>query len=450
MKKSFWVTFTAIAIIIGCTQDRMPDEISLDLELEDLIENSTPNGEAKEFYILPDENDLSSIPQDSINNPLTAQKVALGKFVFYETGFARDAAYDSGLGTYSCASCHIPEAGFKPGSAQGIADGGIGFGLNGEERRKNTDYLDSELDVQSARPLSLLNVAFVKNTLWNGRFGSTDANLGTEHLWKEADGTALNELGFASIETQNFEGMETHRIHITEDLIEEFGYKELFDASFPEMSEEDRYSNHGGSLAISAYIRTLLANRAPFQDWLKGDRSALSLEEKQGGILFFGKANCSNCHFNENLGSGEFHALGVKDMNDRAFYKTSDAEILDRNLGRGAFTGIQEDNFKFKVPQLYNVGDAPFYFHGSSARELYEVIEYKNLAITENDRIDQSQLSDKFIPINLSTEEKNQLIAFLEKSLRDPDLTRYKPDVLGSGNCFPNNDDRSKYDLGCN
>ncbi len=449
MRKIFYLFAALILVIIigSCTQDRMPELINLDLELQSLIRKSSPTNDYK-FYILPDESDLASIPQDDMN-PLTEDKVALGKFLFFETGFASDALYGSGVGTYSCGSCHVPEAGFKSGSFQGIADGGEAFGLNGEDRRRNTDYEEHELDVQAARPLSLINVAFVKNTTWNGRFGSEGTNVGTEAYWKTSDGTHNNALGFEALETQNLKGLDVHRIRITEELIDEFGYRDLFDASFPELDETQRYSNFAGSLAISAYIRTVISNQAPFQDWLKGDRSALTTDEKYGGILFFGKANCYNCHFNQNLGSGEFHALGVKDLDQRNFFKTTDAEIQDRNLGRGAFTGLEEDMHTFKVPQLYNVGDAPFYFHGSSVKELDELLEYKNLATTENERVAQENLSEKFVPLNLTEEEKRHLLLFLDKSLKDPDLIRYKPENVKSGYCFPNNDQASQTDLGC-
>jgi len=448
MNKKICFALVLLIIIASCTQDRMPELISLDLELRDLVKNSSTTNDA-DFYILPDENDLDSIPQDHINNPLTAEKVELGKFLFFETGFATDALYPSGVGTYSCGTCHIPEAGFKSGSFQGVADGGEAFGINGEDRRRNTVYQEHELDVQAARPLSLLNVAFVSNTTWNGRFGSMGTNEGTEAFWKVEDGTHNNALGFEAIETQNLKGLETHRIRITKELIDEFGYTDLFDASFPDMDDDQKYSNFGGSLAISAYIRTLLSNKAPFQEWLKGDRNALTPDEKKGAILFFGKANCYNCHFDKNLGSEEFHALGVKDLDMRNFYKTTDEEIADRNLGRGAFTGQEWDKHKFKVPQLYNMSDSPFYFHGSSIKDLNDVIEYKNLAESESERVPQSKISEKFVPLNLTEEEKQQLILFLEKSLRDPDLTRYKPTEIKSGNCFPNNDDVSQSDLGC-
>lgn len=450
MSKRYWTFLIGIVLFCACTQDRMPELISLDLELQDLIDKAPINNDGMNFYVLPDGSDLSAIPQDLENNPLNQAKVELGKFLFFETGFATGSVKPEGMGTYSCGSCHIPEAGFKSGTRQGIADGGKGYGLNGEGRRRSGDYDTPEMDVQSARPLSLVNVGFVKNTTWNGRFGAEGENLGTEDYWVESDGTDMNVLGFEAIETQNLKGLETHRILITEDLIQEFGYTQLFDAAFPELSEEDRYSNFGGSLAISAYIRTIISNKAPFQEWLKGDRAALSLEEKRGALLFFGKANCSNCHYNENLGSGEMHALGVKDIDDGTFFKTSEAELQDRNLGRGAFSGLQEDLYKFKVPGLYNSGDSNHYFHGSSALTLEEVIKYKNLAQTENEDIDQSLISDKFLPLNLTDEEQQQLIVFLNKSLRDPDLLRYKPTAIKSGQCFPNNDPESRLDLGCN
>jgi len=451
MSKRYWTFLLGIALICACTQDRMPELIGLDLELQALIDRApVENNDGMNFYVLPDGSDLSKIPQDLENNPLNEAKVELGKFLFFETGFATQAIKTEGMGTFSCASCHIPEAGFKSNTRQGIADGGRGFGLNGETRRRSDEYDIPQLDVQSARPLSLVNVGFVKNTTWNGRFGAEDENTGTEEYWIEADGTSDNALGFKAIETQNFKGLETHRILVTKDLIDQFGYTDLFDEAFPELTDDQKYSNFGGSLAISAYIRTVISNKAPFQQWLKGDRSALSLEEKNGALLFFGKANCSKCHYNENLGSGELHALGVKDIDDGPFFRTTESELQDRNLGRGAFTGLDEDLYKFKVPGLYNSGDADHFFHGASALTLEDVIQYKNSAVTENDQVDQSRISDKFLPLNLTEQEQQQLVLFLRKSLRDPDLLRYKPTSIKSGQCYPNNDSESRLDLGCN
>ena len=435
-----------IVLLNACTKDRMPTLVELDNQLENSIQGKSPNG-TLDFYVLPNENDLHLIPQDP-KNPLTPQKVELGKLMYHDTGLGQDPMKEAGRGTYSCASCHVSEAGFRPGNFQGIADGGVNFGIGGEDRVKNTLYSDDELDVQSARPLSMVNVAYVSNTFWNGQFGGGNVNEGTEDVWDLRDDTELNHLGFEGIETQNMDGLIAHRITINKDLLDEYGYTFLFDQVFADVPVEERYTITTASLAFSAYIRTILANRAPFQDWLKGDREALGYEEKKGAILFFEKAQCIQCHYNQNLGSSEFHALGVTDMDQIPSYNTSPDDR--RNLGRGGFTLQPEDNYRFKVPGIYNLQGANFYFHGASKTSIRDLVEYKNAAQSENSRVPQDLISSKFKPIGLTEEEKNHLIAFLENGLQDRDLKRYVPTSVLSGNCFPNADEASQLDLGCN
>ena len=435
-----------IVVLNACTKDRMPTLVELDNQLENSIQGKSHNG-TLDFYVLPNENDLHLIPQDP-KNPLTPQKVELGKLMFHDTGLGQDPMKEAGRGTYSCASCHVSEAGFRPGNFQGIADGGVNFGIGGEDRVKNTLYSDDELDVQSARPLSMVNVAYVSNTFWNGQFGGGNVNEGTEDVWDLRDDTELNHLGFEGIETQNMDGLIAHRITINKELLDEYGYTFLFDQVFADVPVEERYTITTASLAFSAYIRTILANRAPFQDWLKGDREALGYEEKKGAILFFEKAQCIQCHYNQNLGSSEFHALGVTDMDQIPSYNTSPDDR--RNLGRGGFTLQPEDNYRFKVPGIYNLQGANFYFHGASKTSIRDLVEYKNAAQSENSRVPQDLISSKFKPIGLTEEEKNHLIAFLENGLQDPDLKRYVPTSVLSGNCFPNADEASQLDLGCN
>ncbi len=435
-------------LVSSCTQDRVLLTAQLDNRLEFLISQNSPDG-TMDYYILDKEDDYANIPQDP-KNPLTAAKVELGKMLFFDSGLAQDAVKNSGLGTYSCATCHIPEAGFKPGGFQGIADGGIGYGIDGDNRRRNTEYEESELDVQSARPLTMVNVGYVTNTFWNGQFGATEENVGTEDVWDNDPATARNHLGFEGIETQNFAGLIDHRIQISKPLLDQLGYTPLFDEVFADVPVEDRYTTMTGSLAFSAYIRTIISNRAPFQDWLKGDKEAMTFEEKEGAVLFFGKALCTNCHYKKNLGSLEFHALGVKDMYQRSGGAFDAFPTDKRNLGRGGFTLKEEDNFKFKVPGIYNSEETPFFFHGASVEGLEDLIEYKDLAQTENPNVPQSLISDKFEVLNLTDEEKANLVKFLRYSLTDPDLVRYKPDAVLSGACIPNNDEQSRIDLGCN
>lgn len=443
--KPIFPVLLLVLLLQSCTKDQTSDTLEYDTKLRNYLSDASETGHY-DYYELPSANDIDNIPQDP-KNPLTRAKIELGRQMFYDTGLAMDAIKESGLGTYSCASCHLPTAGFRPGTAQGVADGGVGFGFNGDGRVKSREYEESEIDVQSARPLSLVNVAFVSNTMWNGQFGSTEVNIGTEDVWDMREDTELNRLGLTGIETTNIDGLRVHRITINKDLLDQYGYTTMFDDAFPEVGPTERYTRFQASLAISAYIRTILSDEAPFQQWLKGDNNAMSLNEKKGGILFFGKARCSNCHFRPNLGSLEFHALGVKDMYQSPSFNTAESDR--RNLGRGGFTLNEEDNFKFKVPQLYNLDDAPFFFHGSSKRTLEEVMEYKIDAESENPNVTTENLSTKFLPLNLSEEERDQLLLFLKTSLKDPNLDRHAPSEVLSGNCFPNNDFQSRLDLGC-
>lgn len=443
MKNVFYF-FVLVALLAACTKDKLANP--LDVNLEKRIKAAAPDG-SLEHYVLPESGDLASIPQ-GVGNPLNSDKIALGRLLFFETGLALDAMKQEGKGTYSCASCHIPSAGFMPGRIQGIADGGTGFGSNGEGRTKMDTYLEEELDVQEARPLSLLNVAYVQNTSWSGQFGANGINIGTEEFWDDDEATEINHLGFDGLESQNIEGLDLHRMRITKQVLDSLGYTPLYDAVFGDWPIEERYTKIATSFALSAYIRSLITNRAPFQKWLKGDIDALTDPEKRGAALFFGKAGCFRCHKGPALNAVEFYALGVNDLYDEGGFKTS---INDkRNFGRGGFTGQVEDMYKFKVPQLYNMGDSPFYFHGSSKRSLKEVVEYFNNAVYENSRVPREQIAPQFRPLSMTEAEINDLVEFLDSGLSDPDLDRYVPSQVPSGNCFPNNDALSRLDLGCN
>ncbi len=448
MKRIVILIIAAVVLLMySCTRDQIGETYELDLVLRDAIASVSPD-RTSNYYILPDPSHLEDIPQDP-KNPLTIEKISLGKMLFFETGFAMNARKSEGMRTYSCATCHIPEAGFKPNRPQGIADGGIGYGQMGENRQMHPAYSEDELDIQHARPLSVLNVAFVKNTFWNGQFGSTGINAGTENVWSENEDTQRNFLGYEGIETQNFEGVLSHRFVFNKDLVEEMGYMDMFDASFPDLPQAARYTTVTAALAISAYLRTLMTDRAPFQKWLKGDPEAMTVEEKKGGILFFGKAGCVRCHYEPNLGSLEFHALGVRDIDQHPEAIHSNPQD-ERNLGRGGFTGREEDYYKFKVPQLYNVSDSPIYFHGASKSSLEDVVDYFDKAEFENQRIPPEYKSHKFEPLDLDSMDKVWLVAFLSSALKDPELVRYQPAAIHSGQCFPNNDELSQQELGCN
>ncbi len=440
---------SGILILSACQKDSEDpvDNSELDTELTDAIATAS-NGQGVSKYIFPDSDDLASIPQDP-NNPLTMAKVSLGQQLFHETALSLGTMQEIGEGKTACASCHFASAGFQAGRFQGIGEGGIGFGINGEGRQRGALYDEEQLDVQPIRSPSAMNGAYQVNQLWNGQFGATGLNLNTNYAWTPGTPIETNNLGYEGLEIQAIAGLTVHRMKIEIDQLEELGYKEKFDVVFSNIPEEDRYTTETAGLAIAAFERTVLANQAPFQAWLKGDQNALSEQEKRGAILFFDKANCASCHDGPALNKMEFHALAMDDLDacpEETFNTFSMGEV---QLGRGAFTGNEEDNYKFKTPQLYNLADSPFYGHGGSFRTIEEVVMYKNFAVAQKEGVPASAISDEFVPLNLTEAEIDDLTAFISSGLHDPNLMRYQPESVLSGNCIPFNDPLAASELGC-
>jgi cytochrome c peroxidase len=441
------ILFRLIIILFIFTTACMPDETVI---MDDIINPSSlkkqirsvaPNGDLN-YYILPSSTDYSSFPNQDPSNPITQEKVELGKLLFYETGlglnpFVKD---DECFQAYSCSSCHLPEFGFTPGSPQGLADGAIDYGSN---RKPYFKYQDHEIDVQGHRPLSLVNVSYITNGMWNGMFGAGDLNKNTEEVWSEnpfAPATEINETGLSGLEAQNLEGMDLHRLVINDTVLNELGYKPLFEAAFgPGFVEEDPALAF--SFAVSAYLRSIYANQAPFQEFLKGDDTALTVNQMMGASLFFDrdKTKCMNCHHLPSFGGHRFARIGTADMHASNPDAIPTALSSARNLGRGGFTQNTFDNYKFKVPQLYNTEDYATYFHGSSKTSLEAVLDYKLKAESENPNVSSNSI--ELSPIeDLTATEKQALLDFLKYALRDPELERYMPTSVLSGNCFPNND----------
>ncbi|MEM7370199.1 MAG: cytochrome c peroxidase [Bacteroidota bacterium] len=448
MTRVFAISFFCFTLVFlsSCRQDPYLNSSlnPLDIELDDLL-SMEAGGLGKSAYRLPPSNLYQKIPQDP-KNSLTSAKIHLGQQLYHETGMAINAKHANGMYTYSCASCHHAAAGFQAGRQQGIGDGGVGFGFNGENRFVSPYYDADSIDVQPIRTPSALNIAYQTNVLWNGQFGATGVNVGTESKWTEGTPLAVNKLGYEGTEIQAIAGITVHRMEVTDDLIDGKHYREYFDQAFPNVPESERYTNEYAGLAIAAYERTLLANQAPFQKWLIGDREAMTDGQKRGAVLFFGQAGCSSCHTGPALNSMEFYALGMDNLKGSGIYGGQDDNA---NLGRGGFTKNPEDNHKFKVPQLYNLKDSPFLGHGGTFLSVREVIEYKNKAIPSYAEVLNSELPEEFSPLNLRNDEIEDLVDFVENALYDPDLERYVPSRLSSGFCFPNNDSVSKNDLGC-
>ena len=347
---------STVVLLTSCNPSNAvnPDPVNKDFQMLATIIDALGQQGYSQLH-MPDPHDLDAIPQDP-NNPLTSQKVSLGRMLFHETALGMGVE-ESGTRTFSCASCHHASAGFQAGIQQGLGDGGVGFGIRGEERVISSDYDPSDIDRQPMRSPTAMNGAFTPVTLWNGQFGAHGPNVGTESLWTEGTPLEVNSLGYFGLETQAIAGLTVHRMAPTPAFFNRMpGYVALFDAAFPEVAEEDRYGVEMAGLAIAAYERTIMSNESPFQRWLDGEHTAMTPAQKDGAMVFFGAAQCGTCHNGPALSDGGFHALGMPDMpnNDVLDANVDDYGMSseDAALGRGGFTGADGDKYAFKTPQL--------------------------------------------------------------------------------------------------
>lgn len=451
-------TFLFLIVLSSCSKEGNYEDVDsqedlslnysseIDLKLLDLI---NIRGGTK-FFMLPNDGEYSKIPQDP-KNPITYEKVELGKLLVHETGTGASPRIISNLFTYSCASCHPVASSFFSGNKQGIGEGGVGFGFAGEGRIVDTSIPLDSVDILSIKVPTLLNAAYQKVMLSSGSLGGVGIN--QPHIYKGDNAIDIpdNLLAFEGLEVQGMGGQPEHGLlAFSKFLVNYPQYYELYDRAFPELEELERYSRESGGLAIAAYVRTLLANQSPWQDWLRGYGESMTDQEKRGAIVFMDKGRCVECHTGPALSSDGFYSFGFSSMKDSGGIINDEEDFLERERGRGDFTKNPTDDYKFKVPTLYNLKDSKFYGHGASFKSIRSVIEYKNNGVKQSANIPDSQLATQFGATNLTEQDVSDLTAFLENALYDSNIGRYAPNSVLSGNCIPNSDEQSKIDLGCN
>jgi cytochrome c peroxidase len=148
------------------------------------------------------------------------------------------------------------------------------------------------------------------------------------------------------------------------------------------------------SRSLATYLRTLVSGSSRFDDYINGNENAITSTEKAGYELFAGKANCISCHNGFDFTNYAFENNGIYE------------NYLDG--GRKIITGLIEDEGKFKVPSLRNLSYTGPYMFDGSIETLEDVIEHYNSGGSSH-----MNKSDKIEPLNLSTYEKELLLAFL-------------------------------------
>lgn len=319
-------------------------------------------------------------------NPITRAKIELGRQLFFDKRLSRDE-------TISCASCHQPANSYT--DARPIA-----IGIEEQVGRRNSP--------------TLINRLFSKTQFHDGRADS------------------LEEQVLGPIES-SFE-MGFRREQLVDRLTKIPGYQLQFDKIFEQGITPETIAQ-----AIATFERTLVSGSTSwdhyarlnaFQIAYSEDLSDIELLREEdpdlaenydkllqdfnsrpissaamrGGELFFGgKLNCTTCHAGSNFTDEAFHNIGIGI--DRG---------ADVDQGRREVTKHQEDYGAFKTPTLRNVALTAPYMHDGSLSTLEEVIEWYVKGGHPN-----AQLSDQIETLDLSKEEKSDLVAFLKSLTGD-------------------------------
>ncbi len=252
---------------------------------------------------------------DNPQNPLTPEKIALGKKLFFDPILSLD-------NTITCASCHILEEGGDDNLPTAI----------GYHDRANPKHLNSP---------TVLNAALAKREFWDGRAPDVEA---------QAAGPMQAPFEMNITPKEAVKRLKNDATYIK-------AFAKVFDGKITFLNIQN---------AIGAYERTLLT-RGDYDRFLEGDDNAISDSAKRGLNLFIQKG-CKGCHTGMSLGGQSIQQFPLR----RSIFDIFDtAPFPFKNSG--GFLG-KNDKKRFRVPILRNITKTAPYFHNGEVKDLKEAI----------------------------------------------------------------------------
>jgi cytochrome c peroxidase len=336
-------------------------------------------------------------PSTPADNPQTAEKVELGRHLFYDLRLSRHH-------NRACGTCHEQAKAFTDGFHRAV-------GTTNDLHGHNTPAL---------------------------------ANVGyrTQLNWRSPTPTTLEQqllvplLGEDPIEM----GMAGRVDELLELLAGDPIYAELFAAAFPESPTDVTLPEL--AQAIAAFERTIISVDAPLDRYLLGDQDAISLAAKRGWALFRSpEVGCSRCHGGLDFASPTDAAgevLAEADYANIGLYNLGSARgagaYPDSAQGLVEVTGVASDMGKFRVPSLRNLAYTGPYMHDGSVISLAEVVDifaaggrFISSGPFVGDGRANPYKSAAIQPIELSPEQRADLVELLlalsdERLITDPRL----------------------------
>lgn len=261
-------------------------------------------------------------PPELEDNPSNPAKLELGKMLYFEPRL-------SASWLISCNTCHNVGLG-----GVDLLETSVGHGWQKGPRNAPT----------------VLNAVFNIAQFWDGR---------AEDLAEQAQGPVQAGVEMAST---------PERVITTLKSIPE--YVAFFESAFPGESDAVTFDNM--ALAIELYEATLITPNAPFDQFLRGDASALNEMERQGLQLFVDKG-CTACHSGVNVGGTGYFPFGLVEAPDESIRPAEDR-------GRYAITNTASDDYVFKSPSLRNIALTAPYFHSGKVWNLTDAVRIMGTA----------------------------------------------------------------------
>lgn len=397
-----------------------------------------------------------------LGRPLQPRLADVGQLLWFDTvtGLNNDN---------TCAGCHSPTRGF--GDTQPIAIGIDNNGLVGPQRTGPRNQRRSPL---------VINTAFYPALMWNARFVARSANPFDNRaglLFPPPEGLTLSYLPHLLTaqafippternEVAGFTFPDDHdaiRREVLRRLNAVPEYRQRFGQIFSAVRQGGPITFDQFGLAIAEFEFTLTFADAPLDRFARGQRQALTPEQKRGALLFFGKAGCVNCHAvagytNEMFSDFSSHVLGVPQIAPKVTNADFDGPGRNEDFGLEQVTGERADRYKFRTAPLRNLALAPAFFHNGAFTTLEDAIRHhldvrrSALSYTPMGRLPDDLAGptgpiepvlarlDPLVarPTPLTDEEFRQLLAFVRDGLLDPraapqELRRLIPAAVPSG-----------------
>jgi cytochrome c peroxidase len=359
----------------------------------------------------------------------------------------------------TCAGCHSPTNGF--GDTQSIAIGIDNNGIVGPHRAGPRNM---------RRTPSAINTAFFPALMWNARFVARSGDPfdnSAGFLFPLPEGLSLSNQPHLLVAqafippTERTEAAgfavpgdnDALRTEVLSRLNGIPAYRRLFGSIYPEVAAGAPISFDMVGKAIAEFEFTLTFANAPIDRFARGERAALTEQEKRGALLFFGAARCSTCHrvagsSNEMFSDFESHAIGVPQIAPYATNNAFDGPGANEDFGREQVTGDPQDRYKFRTSPLRNVAVQATFMHNGAFTRLEDAVRHHlNVVASARQYTPASQQLaadlrgpagpiepvlariDPILaaPISLTNEQIEQLVAFVRNGLLDP---RAKPEHL--------------------